>query len=269
MSYTAYVPCYNNKESIETALLSLYNQTLAPSEIFLVDDCSTDGSHLVAKRIGIPVISNSYNRGRGYVRALAVETANCDFIVSCDATNYLPSDFVEQALPWFDDVNVAAVFGRIWQDRSRTVADRWRARHLFKMDESMSVDHSAQLITYGCILRRSAVLQTGNFNPALIHSEDSELGIRLLTAGYSVIYDPKLHVFPSCSNSVLEVLERYWRWYAGKDETISITSYLRGIVYSLKVLAFRDLLSGDLASIGLSILCPHYQFWRSWSRRRH
>jgi cellulose synthase/poly-beta-1,6-N-acetylglucosamine synthase-like glycosyltransferase len=233
-----------------------------------VDDCSTDGSTSVAIQLGIQVISNDANRGRGSVRAYAMQAAHHDLVVSCDATNRLPNDFVENALPWFSDPNVAAVFGRIWQQESVTIADRWRARHLFKMDEPMEINPNAQLITYGCILRRSAVLHVGNFDPSLIHSEDAELGLRLSLAGYSVVFDPRLHVIPVCSNSISEVLERYWRWYAGKDEDSSIFSYIRQIIYSFKVLVVKDIVKRDFMSVVISILCPHYQFWRSWSRRK-
>jgi glycosyltransferase involved in cell wall biosynthesis len=266
--YSAYVPCFNNETTIGKTLLSLQHQSLAPSELLLVDDCSTDGSTSVAIQLGIQVISNDANRGRGFVRAYAMQAAHHDLVVSCDATNHLPNDFVENALPWFSDPNVAAVFGRIWQQKAVTIADRWRARHLFKMDEPMEINPNAQLITYGCILRRSAVLHVGNFDPSLIHSEDAELGLRLSRAGYSVVFDPRLHVIPVCSNSISEVLERYWRWYAGKDEDSSIFSYIRQIIYSFKVLVVKDIVKRDFMSVVISILCPHYQFWRSWSRRK-
>jgi len=266
--YSAYVPCYNNERSVEHTLHSLQRQTIAPAELFLVDDGSTDNSKRIADHLGIPVVANSFNSGRGHVRALALNDARHELVVSCDATNTLPSDFVERALPRFADANVAAVFGRIWQEESTTLADRWRGRHLFQRDIPMKMNDNALLSTYGCILRRSAILHVGNFDPGLRQCEDAELGARLLAAGYSVIHDPDLHIIPVVSNTIPQVFERYWRWHAACEGPLSARAYWRLIIYSLKVLVVRDLAKRDVPSAVLSMLVPHYQFWKSW-RLRH
>lgn len=265
-SLSAYVPCFNNAATISAALHSLQQQSLAPDELFLIDDHSSDHSCTIAEALGVAVVSMRHNSGRGAVRSKALEIVQHEFVVSCDATNFLPADFVARALPHFSDPRVAAVFGRIWQSNARTPADRWRGRHLFKIHEALPLQHGALLSTYGCVLRRSAVLDVGNFNPSLRHSEDVELGQRLLAAGYDVIFDPSLHVISGVSNSWSQVLERYWRWHAGPAETISLLAYARQVWYSLRVMVYQDLLALDLATLPMSLLCPHYQFWRSFLR---
>jgi cellulose synthase/poly-beta-1,6-N-acetylglucosamine synthase-like glycosyltransferase len=144
---------------------------------------------------------------------------------------------------------------------------RWRARHLFKMDCLREVRHAASLATGGVILRKSAVLAAGNFNANLRHSEDADLGRRLLARGYDVIFDPALHVKPLTTNTLPEVLERYWRWYAGTEERASWNGYFKQVGYSIKVMARQDLESGDPLSALVSLFSPHYQFWRSRWRR--
>jgi glycosyltransferase involved in cell wall biosynthesis len=267
--YSAFVPCFNNEVSIANSLKSIQFQSISPTELFLVDDFSSDNSVHVAEKLGVDVIRNSSNLGRGYTRARALQSACSEFVLFCDATNSLPLDFVERTLTFFADPNVAAVFGRIWPEESLTIADRWRARHLFKIDLPMQLDYKAQLNTYACVLRRSAILRAGNFDPTLRQSEDADLGIRLLAAGYSVVFDPSIHIEPVVSNTILEVFERYWRWYAVKNESLSLKAYLRAIIYSLKVLAAKDILNGDCPSACLSIIVPHYQFWRSWWLKNH
>jgi cellulose synthase/poly-beta-1,6-N-acetylglucosamine synthase-like glycosyltransferase len=193
--------------------------------------------------------------------------AQHELVLSCDASNQLPSDFLQRALPWFADPQVAAVYGRIWQHQATSLADRWRGRHLFRVQEAMAVQHGALLSTYGCVLRREAVMHVGNFDPSLRHSEDAELGRRLLAAGFDVVFDPSLHVIAGVTNTLRQVLERYWRWHAGKNESISLRGYAKQIWYSIKVMAMRDLQDGDLLSVPISLLSPHYQFWRSWLRQ--
>lgn len=264
---SAYVPCFNNASTILPALISLKSQSPVPSELFVVDDGSEDGSTAIAEIMNISVVSMGHNSGRGAVRARAMDVSQHEFVLCCDATNQLSSDFAVLALRWFDDPNVAAVFGRISQKNARSLADRWRGRHLFKVQESQSVQHRALLCTYGCVVRRSAVLEVGNFDRSLRHSEDADLGRRLLDAGYDVIYDPSLHVTSCISNSKRQVLERYWRWYAGIDENISLYAYAKQVWYSLRVMVLLDLRDRDFSSVALSLLSPHYQFWRSWWRR--
>ena len=264
---SAYVPCFNNSASLGNAVASLQRQSLQVDELFIIDDGSTDGSRCVAEQLGVRVIAMQYNAGRGAVRAKAMEQAQHELVLSCDATNRLPVDFMERARKWFIDPSVAAVYGRIWQEETMRLSDRWRSRHLFRMHDSIEVKHRAQLITYGCVLRREAVLYVGNFNPALRHSEDADLGLRLLAAGFDIIYDPDLLVMSSGSNRLSQVLERYWRWHAGTSEDISIYSYAKQVWYSLKVMAVSDLRAGDPLSALISLYIPHYQFLRSFKRR--
>jgi cellulose synthase/poly-beta-1,6-N-acetylglucosamine synthase-like glycosyltransferase len=267
LSISAMVPSFNNCQTVYCTAWSLKNQSCKPSSILQIDDGSTDDSWRITEDLGLSVIRNTTNRGRGYVRAKAIELCEDEFLACCDASNYLQINFIENAIGWFDDPKVAAVFGQIYQAQPKSLADRWRARHLYKLNQNKNVDKNAILSTYGCILRRSAVVQVGNFDRSLRHSEDSDLGIRLLRAGYKVVYDPSLHVISCIKNDIVEVLDRYWRWYAGADEKISIRKYGRLVWYSVRVLALRDIKDKDFFSIPISLSCPHYQFWKSWIRR--
>jgi glycosyltransferase involved in cell wall biosynthesis len=268
MGISAYVPCFNNAASVGRALASLQQQSLAVDELFFVDDGSTDGSRAVAEQLGVPVIAMERNAGRGAVRAAAMERAQQDLVLCCDATNHLSDDFLLQACHWFTDPAVAAVFGRICQVEAKCLADRWRGRHLFRMHDAMAVRHNALLSTYGCVLRREAVMQVGNFDQSLRHSEDVELGRRLLAAGFDVVFDPNMRVISTVTNTVSQVLERYWRWYAGPSEEVNLRGYAKQVLYSLKVMAVQDLRDRDWLSLPITLYSPHYQYCKSWLRRK-
>jgi glycosyltransferase involved in cell wall biosynthesis len=244
-------------------LKSIRRQSVPVAEIILVDDGSTDNSCRIAEEFGARIIAHGKNLGRGAARAHAIKEATHDMVLSCDATNALASDFVARARPWFESPNVVAVFGRISQQDNSTVVQRWRGRHLFKSDLQQAVNRRASLSTWGALMRKSQVLAAGNFNCELRHSEDTDLGERLLAAGYDVVFDPGIRVLSLKNNTLWEVLERYWRWYAGKDESINLGCYFKQIVYSVKVMARQDCQARDLLSIPISLFSPHYQFWRS------
>lgn len=111
-------------------------------------------------------------------------------------------------------------------------------------------------------------MQVGNFDRSLRHSEDAELGQRLFAAGFDVVFDPSLHIVSGVTNTVFQVLERYWRWYAGTNEVTNIRGYAKQIWYDTKVVAISDLRAGDLLSVPISLIAPHYQFWRSFIRQK-
>ena len=262
---TGYVPFYNNQSTVLAALQSLADQDLVLVEIFALDDGSTDGGQELLKSSGFRCINQPCNQGRGAARHRAMLEAEGDLVVGCDATNILPVDFVSKLLPLFDDPKVAAVAGCIRDPLPRGALGRWRSRHLFKANHCLAVKHNASLGAGGCgLIRKSAVLDVGNFNPLLRHSEDEELGERLLAAGYDIVFDPSATYICNVRNTLSQVLERYWRWHAGTEkidwEFSSWKSYLKNIVYSIKVMAWQDIKNRDLAASFISLICPHYGF---------
>ena len=263
---SAYIPCFNNEATLPAAIQSVQGQTVAPAEIIVIDDGSTDDSSRVAEKCGAKVIRQGRNLGRGAARARAINEARNDLVLGCDATVVLPDRFVELALPYFKSDKVAAVCGHFVERRNDTVARRWQARHLYKQDQPQQLTRRASLFTAGSLLRRAHILKAGNFNALLRHSEDSELGTRLLQAGYEVVNDPNLELECLQTTSLARLLERYWRWYAGSNEQVSLSGYARLVWYSVRVMARRDLRQGDAASALVSLLMPHNQFWRSVAR---
>lgn len=267
MGISGYVPFFNNASTVLAAVDSLRCQCPALDEVFAIDDGSTDQSAALLEAAGVRVLRQPANLGRGAARRLAMDVALHDFVICCDATNKLSADFAARALPWFEDRKVAAVVGLITDPNPRGVVSRWRARNLFKAGERRFASKSAPLITFGTIVRSSAIAAVGGYDPNLRHTEDAELGQRLELADYEVIEDPSLYVFCNIQNTLAEVLERYWRWYAGKDEVFCINTYLKMLNYTARTMAWGDLKAGDPLSCVISLILPHYQLWRSIKKK--
>jgi glycosyltransferase involved in cell wall biosynthesis len=255
MKVSAYVPCYNARRTIREAVQSLVVQTIPPAEVFVVDDGSTDDS---GNLVETKVIRSNANAGRGAARARAMAEAQHELVLGCDATLILDRFFLENALPWFNDDQIAAVFGRVHGQAVVSAADRWRERHLFQSSLKLEVRHHVPLATYCCLVRKSAVEAVGGFNATLRALEDIDLGERLLAAGFDIICDPHLTATTVFSNSVMEVLERYARWNTRKR--MSAFGYLRQLNYALKVMVAKDLKARDPLAAGISLLAPHYQY---------
>ncbi len=81
---------YNCSETVENAINSAFNQTYKNIEILVVDDCSTDNTKQLIKKLAekstIPfrIIFNKKNCGIGSVRNTLVENSKGDFIAFFD-----------------------------------------------------------------------------------------------------------------------------------------------------------------------------------------
>ena len=267
MGISGYVPFYNNAPTVLAAVDSLRRQQPPLDEVFAIDDGSTDHSADLLEKAGVRVLKQPANLGRGAARRLAMQVALHEFVLCCDATNVLPVDFAARALPWFGDPKVAAVVGLITDPNPRGVVSRWRARNLFKAGVPRSASKGASFITFGAMVRSSAVVAVGGFDASLRHSEDAELGSRLDAANFDVVGDPTLQVFCNIRNSLPQVLERYWRWYAGKDEYFSLKIYFKRVLFSIRNMAWGDLQAGEPLACLISLLLPHYQLWRDLKGR--
>jgi glycosyltransferase involved in cell wall biosynthesis len=265
-SVTVCIPCFNNAQTLSAVIDSIVSQKHKIEEIIVIDDGSTDSSKIIAQSKSDKVHSNDINMGRGYTRKKAVESSSGDLILFCDATNVLPADFLDDAVRFFGDPSVAAVSGRINNHSSVTgVIPRWRGRHLFKESESYEKESIPvpNLTTYGTLMRRGAIEKVGNFDASLEHSEDQELGTRLIKAGYSLLGIPSLVAYSIRHDTLNSVLERYWRWYGGVDGKIGLLDYFHAIKASFKPMIQQDIKSKDLSCALISFVCPHYGYFRA------
>ena len=271
-SISAIIPCFNHWESLYTAVQSIKKQSISVTETVIIDDGSFEPCPLeeLIEDSKIRIIRLDENRGRGYCRNLAFKETSGEYVLNLDATNSLEKCFIEKALPHFSDSQIAAVSGALISKKKDNAVDRWRARHLFhesSLKEAWA-EPCSMLITYGTLFARKFIDELGGFNPKLRFKEDQEMGDRLASAGYLIIGDPKLEVYPTISNSVPEVLERYSRWYMDTDEKPSLKGYWHNFKASFRPMMALDLSEGDWASAFISMLAPHFQLYHSIKAKR-
>jgi len=271
-SISAIIPCFNHWESLHTAVESIKKQSISVTETVIIDDGSFEPCPLeeLIEDSKIRIIRLDENRGRGYCRNLAFKETSGEYVLNLDATNSLEECFIEKALPHFLDSQIAAVSGALISKKKDSAVDRWRARHLFhesSLKEAWA-EPCSMLITYGTLFARKFIDELGGFNPKLRFKEDQEMGDRLASAGYLIIGDPKLEVYPTISNSVPEVLERYSRWYMDTDEKPSLKGYWHNFKASFRPMMALDLSEGDWASAFISMLAPHFQLYHSIKAKR-
>lgn len=99
------VPVYGVEKYIERCARSLFEQTFENIEYVFVDDCGSDKSVDILKRIielypsrkpNVRIIRHKQNRGLAAARNTAVENAGGDFILHVDSDDYVDLDFVKK-----------------------------------------------------------------------------------------------------------------------------------------------------------------------------
>ena len=97
---TAIIPCYNDGQYIMEALQSLYDQTLLPEKIIVVDDGSDAITKKILNAINHPLVHIIYqeNKGVSAARNRAIDMSQTDYIVNLDADDYFEPTFLEKAV---------------------------------------------------------------------------------------------------------------------------------------------------------------------------
>ncbi|MFD3523825.1 CDP-glycerol glycerophosphotransferase family protein [Streptomyces sp. NPDC058653] len=103
---TVVVPIYNVEEYLDDCLRSLAGQTMADSEIVMVNDGSTDGSAGIARRFAERDqrfrLVEQENAGLGAARNTGVRYARGEFLTFVDSDDVVPDDAYERMLAALD-----------------------------------------------------------------------------------------------------------------------------------------------------------------------
>ncbi len=100
------VPMYNAAATIERCAASLLRQTVGDAvEYIFVDDASTDGCVDVLKDVlrrypnrAVSIINNSRNMGSAYSREVGMNAARGEFVIHCDADDWIDPNLYEVML---------------------------------------------------------------------------------------------------------------------------------------------------------------------------
>ncbi|MCI0437264.1 MAG: glycosyltransferase [Gemmatimonadetes bacterium] len=170
------VPCLNAEATLAEALDSALDQTVPPMEVLVIDDGGTDGSMDVARSMG-PKVRVLRNRGRGpgAARRLGVEAARGEYIAFVDADDVVEPVKHEHQLNAFAEHGPETVVhtGSVafWPDGSRP--ERLRAGGERAVGRCTRVIFERNPVCGASIMmRRSVLLELGNFDPRVVVAED-------------------------------------------------------------------------------------------------
>jgi GT2 family glycosyltransferase len=200
------IPNWNGREILGACLDSVAAQTLAPAEVIVVDNGSTDGSLelLAAREPPVTVIEMGRNTGFAVAANRGIEAASAGLVALVNTDVVLEPDWLERMERTLGEhPGAASVACKMVDLRDPAVV--WDAGDFLRRDgqaeqrgrgepdrPEFDVPGEAVSACAGAALyRRAPVLELGGFDERFFaYLEDVDLGLRLRLGGWSCRYEP-------------------------------------------------------------------------------
>ena len=230
---TVLVPAYNEAASIADTIASLQAQTLPPHEIVVIDDCSTDGTGHIARRMGVTVLRPPTNTGtKAGAQNFALARVTTPFTMAIDADTVLAPDAMEKLLGALDDPSVAAACGFVLPRHVRTIWERGRyIEYLFAFTFYKRIQdfYERPLISSGCFsaYRTEALRENGGWSTRTL-AEDMDLTWSFYRAGRKVRFVADALCYPIEPHDFNFLSKQLRRWSHGFVQNVRL--HWRGVL---------------------------------------
>ncbi len=191
------IPAYNCVDYLTRCLQHIQRSTMAPLEVIVVDDSSSDETPEVGKQFGAIVLSSGGRCGPARARNVGAQAAKGDVVFFIDSDVCVHADTIERVAAHFQhDPELAALIGS-YDDTPKVKDFLSQYRNLMHCYVHQTAQQEASTFWSGCgAIRRDIFLENSGFDesygrPAI---EDIELGYRLRHQGRKMILDPDLQV---------------------------------------------------------------------------
>jgi dolichol-phosphate mannosyltransferase len=135
MKLSIVIPCFNEKDTLEACIdkvMKIQDEQLT-LEVIIVDDCSTDGSVSIAKRLAgkyevITVLKHDVNQGKGAALQTGFKKATGEFVAIQDADlEYNPMDLKRLVMPLVNDEADVVLGSRFLSGEAHRVLYFWHS----------------------------------------------------------------------------------------------------------------------------------------------
>jgi glycosyltransferase involved in cell wall biosynthesis len=214
------VPCLNAERTLGAALESVFVQTAPPLEVLLIDDRSTDRSVEVARSFGprVRVLTNPA-RGPGAARRFGVTEAVGTYIAFIDADDTIEPTKHERQLAVLE---AADPYTFVHTGSMMRYVDGRRASYIREGAEqavgrcTRTVFERNPICGASTMMRRSTILELGNYDAVLFGTEDFGLSLVASTrCDFVYVPDPLYVMVQHTSNITRRRCHMlYYHWLA-------------------------------------------------------
>lgn len=186
------IPYYNAKDFFQECFDSIYHQTYQPFEIIIVDDASAPdhASFLDQFKDVARVVHLKTNSGAGEARNIGVSMATGDWVAFQDSDDLWALDKLEKQVAYLkeNDQFVGCHTGVITFDDQGEKARYCSKPSPLALKDLVSTSH---VTPPSFLVKKSILDEFGGFDTNFKCSEDYELTIRIVSAGYLIGFVPE------------------------------------------------------------------------------
>jgi GT2 family glycosyltransferase len=191
---------YNRHNCLEYCLKSIKRQNYQNYEIIVVNGPSTDDTKNLLKKIkDIIVIQQNFLDGISAARNSGISAARGDIIAFIDDDAVADINWLKSLVDGYGDASVGGVGGVVYEPGKSTIQFEngvinksgisFAVRSLNSPPKKNQFPHC---IGTNCSFKKNILYQVGGFDPYFrYHLEESDLCVRIIQAGFTIIYQKK------------------------------------------------------------------------------
>lgn len=202
----------NEGSVIDLCLKSVYNQSLLPIEVILVDGRSTDDTLEIAKQYPVKIIIETGKRSPSNARNIGVENAIGDIVLILDADTELDVDCIKNARKRFEDQNVIMVSPQLEiliHSQIESIQKKWFYGTRSKYRTPHGTGSAIQFV-------RKENFDKIKYDPTIGFGDDSDFKRRLrkqyLGSGKQIIFAEDSKIYANLPHTFSELSSQY-QWY--------------------------------------------------------
>lgn len=214
-------PAYNAVSFLEETVKSVQNQTFFDWEMIIVDDCSTDATFSLAKRLAekdgrIKVFQNLKNSGVAAARNKALDMATGEYIAFLDSDDLWLPQKLEKQVEFMDIGQYVLTYTNYQKFNSETGE---RIQKVIRAPAMMTAKRIYGDTSIGCLTVMVNRNKSGLFHmPLLGHTEDNITWQKILARGYTGYrLDEILSLYregnPSLTSGKKRAAKQQWQTY--------------------------------------------------------
>ena len=183
------VATLNNERTIDECLKAIFELNYPKDflEIIVVDGCSKDATVKIAQKYPVKVVSAPLNAPAAYNHAMKI--VSNDVLGFIDADAKVEKEWLNKLVTCLDDPQVAGVSGGI---ETWNTENAW-ARSIgydLKNRYARLKKYVVRVATMNLLLKKSIIEEVGGFDENLPSQYDTDLGFRITSRGYKILFEP-------------------------------------------------------------------------------
>jgi poly-beta-1,6-N-acetyl-D-glucosamine synthase len=216
------LPAKDEAVGMGKTVKSILKAGVLPSDVYVIDDCSSDGTGEIARSFGVNVARNSKNIGKAHSLTRLASVFDLvrryDYICLMDADTQVSENYFQAVRSTFAQPGVAVVCGRVkstphnWLTAYRCLA-YWISHAVYKDGQS---NMGVITVTPGCAaaFRAAAFAQLDWSSDTIVEDMDCTIQVHRKKLG-RIVYQKHAVVSTQDPRTLRDYVKQMYRWHTG------------------------------------------------------